>query len=180
MQVTAQARRGEDAFLRVCGEGDILGKEVLLPKRERPDGRAISATALTQSTTLAVSRDAFLNCFDSSQQLREGLVWDLIARIAEAEERIARLACDSSDERLAWLLVRYARSSAAPVSGADGSPGLPVSLSIDGSRIADRCQAQDGQESPGRLDVTRGRRPRARETADQEHGNPGQQGRHPQ
>jgi hypothetical protein len=40
VRVTAHAGRGEDAFLRACGPGQVLGEELLLPRGERPGGGA--------------------------------------------------------------------------------------------------------------------------------------------
>jgi hypothetical protein len=51
----AHAGRGEDAFLRACGPGQVLGEELLLSRREPPDTRGIAAVALTACITLAVS-----------------------------------------------------------------------------------------------------------------------------
>jgi CRP-like cAMP-binding protein len=60
VRVTAHAGRGEDAFLRACGPGEVLGEELLLPLGGRPGGRRIAAVALTACTTLAVgARAAF-------------------------------------------------------------------------------------------------------------------------
>jgi hypothetical protein len=46
----------EDAFLRACAPGQVLGEDLLLPLGERPGGRGISAVALTACTTLAAGR----------------------------------------------------------------------------------------------------------------------------
>ena len=67
------AGRGEDAFLRACGPGQVLGEELLLPRAERQGGRGIAAVALTGCTTLAVSREAFLACLRDRPHLWEGL-----------------------------------------------------------------------------------------------------------
>ena len=127
VRVTAHAGRGEDAFLRACGPGQVLGEELLLRRGERPGGRRIAAVALTTCTTLAVSRAAVRACLNDRPYLWEGLAQDLIRRVAEDEERIMRLARDPVGVRLAWLLVCLARLGDAVED--DGSLGLPVSLS---------------------------------------------------
>jgi CRP/FNR family transcriptional regulator, cyclic AMP receptor protein len=127
VRITAHAGRDENAFLRACGPGQVLGEELLLPRGERPGGRYIAATALTACTALAVSREAFLGCLRDTPNLREGLARDLIRRVAEDEERIMRLARDPVDVRLAWLLVYLTRLGGAVEE--DGSQGLPVNLS---------------------------------------------------
>ena len=127
VRITAHAGRDENAFLRACGPGQVLGEELLLPRGERPGGRYIAAAALTACTTLAVSREAFLGCLRDRPNLWEGLAQDLIRRVAEDEERIMRLARDPVDVRLAWLLVYLTRLGGAVEE--DGSLGLPVNLS---------------------------------------------------
>jgi CRP-like cAMP-binding protein len=125
--VTAHAGRSEDAFLRACGPGEVLGEELLLRLGGRPGGRRIAAVALTACTTLAVSRAAVRACLSDRPQLWEGLAQDLIRRVGEDEERIMRLARDPVGVRLAWLLVRLARLGDAVED--DGALGLPVNLS---------------------------------------------------
>lgn len=127
VRVTAHTGRGEDAFLRACGPGQLLGEELLLRRGEQPGGRRIGAVALTDCTTLAVSRAAMRACLSDRPQLWEWLAQDLIRRVAEDEERIMRLACDPVGVRLAWLLVRLARLG--DVVEDDGALGLPVNLS---------------------------------------------------
>jgi CRP-like cAMP-binding protein len=127
VRVTAHEGRGEDAFLRTRGPGQVLGDELLLPRAERQGGRGVAAVALTGCTTLAVSREAFLACLRDRPHLWEGLARDLIRRVAEDEERIMRLARDPVDVRLAWLLVHLTRLGGAVEE--DGSLGLPVNLS---------------------------------------------------
>jgi CRP-like cAMP-binding protein len=127
VRVTAHTGDGDDAFLRACGPGEVLGEELLLRRGEQPGGRRIGAVALTACTTLAVSRAALRSCLSDQPQLWEGLAQDLIRRIAEDEERIMRLARDQVPVRLAWLLVRLFRS--CDVVEDDGALGLPVSLS---------------------------------------------------
>jgi CRP-like cAMP-binding protein len=129
VRITAHAGRDENAFLRACGPGQVLGEELLLPRGERPGGRYIAAAALTACTTLAVSREAFLGCLRDRPDLWERLARDLIRRVAEDEdeERIMRLARDPVDVRLAWLLVYLTRLGGAVEE--DGSLGLPINLS---------------------------------------------------
>jgi CRP-like cAMP-binding protein len=127
VRVTAHTGDGDDAFLRACGPGEVLGEELLLRRGEQPGGRRIGAVALTACTTLAVSRAALRACLSDQPQLWEGLAQDLIRRIAEDEERIMRLARDQVPVRLAWLLVCLTRSYDAVED--DGALGLPVSLS---------------------------------------------------
>lgn len=127
VRVTAHAGRSEDAFLRACGPGQVLGEELLLRRGERPGGRGIGAVALTGCTTLAVSRAAVRACLNDRPQLWEWLAQDLIRRVAEDEERIMRLARDPVRVRLAWLLVRLARLG--DVVEEDDWLGLPVNLS---------------------------------------------------
>jgi CRP-like cAMP-binding protein len=127
VRVTAHAGRGEHAFLRACGHGQLLGEELLLRQGERPGGRRIGAVALTGCTTLAVSPAAIRACLSDRPQLWEWLAQDLICRVAEDEERIMRLARDPVGVRLAWLLVRLTRLGDAVED--EGWLGLPVDLS---------------------------------------------------
>ena len=127
VRVTAHAGRGEDAFLRACGPGQLLGEELLLRRGEQPGGRRIGAVALTACTTLAVSRAAVRACLSDRPRLWEWLAQDLIRQVVEDEERIMRLARDPVGVRLAWLLVRLARLCDAVED--DGALGLPVNLS---------------------------------------------------
>ena len=83
--------------------------------------------ALTECTTLAVSRAAMRACLSDRPQLWEWLAQDLIRRVAEDEERIMRLARDEVKVRLAWLLVRLARLG--DIVEDDSWLGLPVNLS---------------------------------------------------
>jgi CRP-like cAMP-binding protein len=126
VRVTAHAGRDEDAFLRACGPGQLLGEELLLRRGEQPGSRRIGAVALTECTTLAVSREAMRACLSDRPQLWEWLAQDLIRRVAEDEERIMRLARDQVNVRLAWLLVRLARLGDVVE---DDWLGLPVNLS---------------------------------------------------
>jgi CRP-like cAMP-binding protein len=127
VRVTAHVR-GQAAFLRMCGPGQVLGEDLLLTgQRESRRRRGIAAVALTECTTLAVTREDLLAYLRQRPHLWPDLVDDLVERTTGDEELIVRLACDSVDMRLAWLLVDLVRHGGGVAD--DGARLLPVELS---------------------------------------------------
>ncbi|WP_329250442.1 Crp/Fnr family transcriptional regulator [Actinoallomurus sp. NBC_01490] len=128
VQMTAMSRDGQEAFLRLCGPGQMLGEDALLPFGQRSHRRrTVNATALTECRARVMSREGALEFLNSRPHLWEMFTQDLIQRTVEDETRITSLACDHSVRRLAWLLWDLERHGG--VVQDDGSRRLPLPLS---------------------------------------------------
>lgn len=128
VRVTARMAPAREAFLRVCGEGQVLAEHVLLPATRRAGRRhGIAAVALTPCSVLLVSRGDFLGHLALRPDMARIFAEDLIERTIADEETIIRLSCDSVEMRLAWLLADLARHGGTAEKG--GGTGLPVDLS---------------------------------------------------
>jgi len=96
------SKRGKKAVLAILGKGDFFGENCLL-KQSR---RTTTATALQHSTITCVKKATLSDIIHREAALSSLFVVDLLSRIERVEEDFTDQLLNSSERRLARLLLR--------------------------------------------------------------------------
>jgi CRP-like cAMP-binding protein len=113
VKLTVASKHGKKAVLAILGKGDIFGENCLL-KQSR---RTTTATAFQNATIACVERATLNDLIQRESEFSSLLVSDLLSRIVRIEEDFTDQLLNSSERRLARLLLRL--SHFGQPSGAD-------------------------------------------------------------
>lgn len=117
VKLSIQSKRGKRAVVAILGQGDFFG-EGCLAARSR---RVSSATAMEQSTVFRVRKATVLLIIHEDPSFAKLVISHLLGRMGRFEEDLVDHIFNSSEQRLARLLVLLAsigkgRLSASPVA----------------------------------------------------------------
>ena len=106
VKLTVASKLGKKAVIAILGKGDFFGESCLLDNSRRP------ATAIAmQNSTVACVQKAMLRGIIRREPAVSGLlVNDLLSRIGRVEEDFTDQLLNSSERRLARLLLRLSHS----------------------------------------------------------------------
>ena len=102
VKLTVASKRGKRAVLAILGKGDFFGENCLL----RNSRRTTTATALQHSTVDCVKRSTLNGIIHREPSFSSLFVFDLLSRIERIEEDFTDQLLNSSERRLARLLLR--------------------------------------------------------------------------
>jgi CRP-like cAMP-binding protein len=133
-KIVAHSAAGQDTVLGVRGTGEIIGESG--PLWGRP--RSTSMYALEPVHALTIPGEHFIAFLDSHARASRVLAQTLVARLDDADRRMAARQAADGAQRLATLLVELADRYPDPASG-DGAVtiGPPLSQQEMASWIGD-------------------------------------------
>lgn len=102
VKLTVASKGGKKAVLAILGKGDFFGENCLL----RNSRRTTTATALQHSTVECVKKSTLSGIIHREPAFSSLLVFDLLSRIGRMEEDFTDQLLNSSERRLARLLLR--------------------------------------------------------------------------
>jgi CRP-like cAMP-binding protein len=102
VKLTVASKGGKKAILAILGKGDFFGENCLL-KQSR---RTTTATAFQNVTIACVERATLSDLIRQESDFSSLLVSDLLSRIERVEEDFTDQLLNSSERRLARLLLR--------------------------------------------------------------------------
>ena len=105
VQLSVRSTTGKEAIVAVLGPGEFFGEACLAGQSRRMG----SATAMTPSTILRVSRTRMVGLIHRQSAVADRLIAHILARNIRAEEDLVDHHFNSSEKRLARLLLRLAR-----------------------------------------------------------------------
>ena len=112
VKLTVASLRGKKAVLAILGKGDFFGQCCLVKGAKRPT----TATALQPSTITSVARSTLNLIIQREPRFSSLFVSDLLSRMERVEEDFTDQLLNSSEMRLARLLLRlshFGKSDAA-------------------------------------------------------------------
>jgi CRP/FNR family cyclic AMP-dependent transcriptional regulator len=105
IQLSVASPIGKEAIVAVLGPGDFFGEGCLAGQRRRTG----SATAITPSTVLVVTKRAMLRGLHQRHELSDHFIEYMLARNIRIEEDFVDQLFSSSEQRLARTLLVLAR-----------------------------------------------------------------------
>jgi CRP-like cAMP-binding protein len=102
VKLTVASNGGKKAILAILGKGDFFGENCLLNNSRR----TTTATALQRSTITCVKKATLSGIIHREPAFSSLLVYDLLSRIGHIEEDFTDHLLNSSERRLARLLLR--------------------------------------------------------------------------
>lgn len=121
---------GKDLILEIFGPGDPLGAVAVYMDRPFP----ANATALEDTTCIAIPHAAFFRLLDSTPSLVRGLLLGLTTRLIELTNRLTELTSGRIEPRLARLFLKLATGMGR---GADGGHAVFIPLVLSRQELAD-------------------------------------------
>jgi CRP-like cAMP-binding protein len=112
VKLTVASKNGKKAVLAILGKGDFFGENCLLKRSQR----TTTATALQQSTVSCVKKATLSAILRREPRFANLLVSGLLARIGRIEEDFTDQLLNSSERRLARLLLRLSHFGKQPSS----------------------------------------------------------------
>jgi CRP/FNR family transcriptional regulator, cyclic AMP receptor protein len=106
VKLTVRSRRGKKAVIAILGRGDILGMGCLAKK---PSLRMSGATAVHPSTISCVEKETIARLIDQDPAFSKLFISYLLSRIVRIHEDLLGQLFDSSEGRLARVLLSLAR-----------------------------------------------------------------------
>jgi len=106
VKLTVRSRRGKKAVIAILGRGDIFGTGCLAEKQSL---RMSGATAVHQSTISRVEKEIIVRVIKQDSAFNELFISYLLSRIARIQEDLLAHLFDSSERRLARVLLSLAR-----------------------------------------------------------------------
>jgi len=106
VKLTVRSRRGKKAVIAILGRGDIFGTGCLAKK---PSRRMSGATAVHPSTISRVERETVIRVINQNPAFSRLLIFYLLSHIVRIEEDLLAHLFDSSERRLARVLLSLAR-----------------------------------------------------------------------
>jgi CRP-like cAMP-binding protein len=103
VKLTVASKGGRKAVLAILGKGDFFGENCLL----RNSRRTATATALRHSTLARVTKSTLSSIMHREPAFSNRLVLDLLSRIVRIQEDFTDQLLNSSERRLARLLLRF-------------------------------------------------------------------------
>ena len=117
VQVSAVSKGGKEATLALMGDGDFVGEECVASSHHR---RLTSATAIAEGSMLAIPKHVMIALLKTEHEFSEMFVAFLLARNARFQEALADHLFNSSEKRLARVLLQLAQV------GKNGTPEMVV------------------------------------------------------
>ena len=117
VRISTISKQGKEATLALLGEGDFVGEECIANSHHR---RLTTATAIAEGSVLAIPRDTMIALLKNEHAFSEMFVAYLLARNANFQEALADQLFNSSEKRLARILLQLAQF------GKDGAPQAVV------------------------------------------------------
>jgi CRP-like cAMP-binding protein len=116
VQLTVTSKTGKEAVIGLLKEGDFLGENCLTGEPLR----LCSATALTDCSLMRIEKDVMIQALHEEPALSEIFVAYLLARNTQYEADLVNQLFNSSEKRLARILLMLARF------GKEGAPETVV------------------------------------------------------
>lgn len=98
-------QQGHKVVLSVLKAGEYFGEMSLIDRQYR----SATAMAMEDSELTEINRDMFRECLQSHPELAERIMFDLVARLREADKKISSLALMTVHERVANMLLGLAK-----------------------------------------------------------------------
>ncbi|APE33956.1 hypothetical protein BOX37_08210 [Nocardia mangyaensis] len=127
VKVTSAAATGKQALLAIRGPGDLLGELSAIDGKER----SATVTALSQVTATLVPGSAFRDLLIGDGQIAFALLRVVVDRLREADVQRLEFGAYNVTERIARLLVDYARRY-----GEQGDDGVIITLPLSQEELA--------------------------------------------
>ncbi len=105
VKLSVRSKSGRQAVVAVLGSGDFFGEGCLGGQRLRPG----SATALTPTVVLRVAKRAMTRLLHSHHAMADRFLSHLLARSIRIEDDLVVQLLNSSEKRLACVLLTLAR-----------------------------------------------------------------------
>ena len=116
VKLTVVSKTGKEATIGILGEGDFFGEASLAGQALRMD----SATAMTDCAVLRIDKKAMMEALHRKHEFSDMFVAYLLARNIRYEEDLVDQLFNSSEKRLARILLLLARF------GKEGVPEIVV------------------------------------------------------
>ena len=116
VRLTVVSRTGKEATIGIAGEGDFFGEGALAGQALRMG----SATALTNCAALRIDKKAMVEALHREHELSDLFVAHLLARSIRYQEDLVDQLFNSSEKRLARMLLLLARF------GKEGEPDAVI------------------------------------------------------
>jgi CRP/FNR family cyclic AMP-dependent transcriptional regulator len=116
VKLTVVSKTGKEATIAILGEGDFFGESSLTGQEFRMN----SATAMTDCTLLGIDKKAMMQALHREHELSDLFVAYLLARNIRYEEDLVDQLFNSSEKRLARILLLLAHF------GKEGKPETVV------------------------------------------------------
>lgn len=117
VKLTVVSKSGKEATIALLGAGDFLGEECLAAAQPL---RVATAAALAETTMLKIDRGAMIRALHRQHALSDFFVSYLLARNARVQEDLVDQLFNSSEKRLARILLLLAQF------GKEGTPETVV------------------------------------------------------
>lgn len=117
--LSSTSERGKDAIIAILGAGQFFGEACLSGRTQRET----SAVAFERSVLFAISKDAMTRMLRDCSHFSDYFIMHLLKRASRAETDLVDRCLDSSETRLAKLLLKLAEFGTA-----DRPPKIPVTL----------------------------------------------------
>jgi CRP-like cAMP-binding protein len=104
VKIIVTSERGKEAMIAMLGEGDFFGDTCLIGQPLR----AATAVALTESTLIRFDKAEMQRVLDAESEFAELFTLHLLARKSRAEADLADQLLNSSEKRLARILLLLA------------------------------------------------------------------------
>lgn len=106
VRISTVSKQGKEATLALLGEEDFVGEDCVANSHHR---RLTSATAITEGSVLAIPKDTMIELLKSDRAFSEMFVAFLLARNADFQESLVDQLFNSSEKRLARVLLQLAQ-----------------------------------------------------------------------
>jgi CRP-like cAMP-binding protein len=104
IKIIVTSERGKEAMIAILGEGEFFGDACLIGQPLRP----VTAVAMSESTLIRFDKAEMLRVFDAESDFAEAFTFHLLARKSRAEADLADHLLNSSEKRLARILLLLA------------------------------------------------------------------------
>ncbi|TKB90114.1 MAG: Crp/Fnr family transcriptional regulator [Nitrospira sp.] len=104
VKLAVLSRRGKEAVISILGKGEFFGEACLTGQLVR----TIAATALADSTIMRVDKDAMIRVLHDEPTLTDFFMSHLLSRNIQIEEALVDQLFNSSEKRLARILLLLA------------------------------------------------------------------------
>ncbi|MGC2400259.1 MAG: Crp/Fnr family transcriptional regulator [Acidobacteriaceae bacterium] len=105
MKLTVVSQTGKEATIGILGDGEFFGEGSLASQPRRMG----SATAMTDCAVLQIDKKAMMDALHREHEFSDLFVAYLLSRNIRYEEDLVDQLFNSSEKRLAWILLLLAR-----------------------------------------------------------------------
>jgi CRP/FNR family cyclic AMP-dependent transcriptional regulator len=106
VRISTISKQGKEATLALLGEGDFVGEECIANSHHR---RLTSATAIAEGSVLSIPKHIMIALLKTEHGFSEMFVAFLLSRNANFQEALADQLFNSSEKRLARILLQLAQ-----------------------------------------------------------------------